>query len=239
MTNIAIHGALGRMGKRIYALAKEDANAKVVKLIDHAGHPDINTPVDGITPTSFHYDLGGVDAVIDFSIPEASMLMLDACVKAGTPIVIGTTGFTKEQIAKIYEAADSIPVVYTSNMSVSVNLFFKVLGDVARVLQNYAITMHEAHHVHKKDAPSGTAKTLVDIINEAGNYEIKYEDVAVTREGEIIGDHDVVFDGPFDRFEIRHHAKTRDFFAVGAVKAGVWVKGKAVGIHTMREVLGL
>lgn len=233
---IAINGALGRMGKRIYALSKDEADAQVVKFIDWEKHEEMGTVIDGITVTSDKKDLAGVDAVIDFSLPESAMEMLDSCVENGVPIVIGCTGLSAQQIAKVEEAATKIPVVRATNMSVSVNLFFKILEDVAKTLQGYDVKMHEAHHIHKMDAPSGTAKTLADTINKAG-YEIKYGDVAVTREGEIIGDHEVVFESDIDRFEIRHHAKTRDIFADGAVKAGVWIAGKPVKLYDMKEVL--
>lgn len=233
---IAINGALGRMGRRIYALAKDNTDAEVVKLIDWEKHEDMGSIVDGITVTSDKTDLAGIDAVIDFSLPESAMIMLDCCVKNNVPIVIGCTGLSAEQIAKVEEAAKKIPVVRATNMSVSVNLFFKILEDVAKTLQGYDVKMHEAHHIHKMDAPSGTAKTLADVINKAG-YSIKYEDVDVTREGEIIGDHEVVFESAIDKFEIRHHAKTRDIFADGAVKAGVWIADRPVKLYDMQEVL--
>lgn len=236
MVKLAIHGALGRMGQRIYALSKENAGGQVVKLIDWEGHEQMGSVVDGITVTADKTDLSDVDAVIDFSLPESSIQMLEACKEAKKAIVIGTTGFSPEQIARINEVAKEIPVVFASNMSVSVNLFFKVLEEVSKVLKGYDVDLHEAHHIHKKDAPSGTAKTLVDIINEAG-YTVNYEDVDVLREGEIIGDHSVVFESALDKFEIKHHAKTRDIFADGAVKAGIWVASKPVKLYSMREVL--
>ena len=226
MVKLAINGAMGRMGKMIAEAIEKTPDAEVSRLIDSENFPDIADKTG----------LSTIDAVIDFSLPDSTLEMLEVCVAENKPIVIGTTGLTAEQIIKVEEAATKIPVVYASNMSVSVNLFFKILKEVVNTLKGYDINMCEGHHIHKKDAPSGTAKTLVDIINQAGN-NVKYEDVDVIRQGEIIGDHAVVFDSPLDSFEIKHHAKTRAIFADGAVKAGIWLAAKAPGLYNMQDVL--
>jgi len=236
MARLCINGALGRMGRMINDMAQENPEAEVVKLVDHSEHPELGLQIHGIKTSADKSGLDNVDAVIDFSLPESTMEMLAVCVKEKTPVIIGTTGFTDEQTAMVKEASKQIPVIFATNMSVAVNLFFKILKETASTLKGYEIEMCEGHHIHKKDAPSGTAKTLVDIINEEG-YSVNYEDVAVIREVEIIGDHSIVFEGEFDKFEIKHHAKNRGIFADGTVKAGIWIPGKEPGLYNMQQVL--
>lgn len=236
MVRIAVNGALGRMGRMIADTIAHSDGAEPAAYIDIPQHPGIGTEYEGIVATADKNSIAGSDAVIDFSLPGSTVEMLDYCLKYKVPIVIGTTGLTGEQIEKVKKVSQKIPVVYSSNMSVGVNLFFRILKEASGILNGYDIKISEAHHVHKKDAPSGTAKTIVDIVNTAGN-NIKYQDVAVTREGEIIGDHSVVFDGLLDTFEIRHHARTRAIFADGAVRAAVWLAGRAAGLYDMQEVL--
>jgi 4-hydroxy-tetrahydrodipicolinate reductase len=236
--NIAIHGARGRMGQRLQALLSAEADMTVVRLIEADGHPDVGNAFDGVAVTSDKTDLAGVDMVIDFSLPDGSMEMLSACRQAKIPVIVATTGLETEQVEQVNSAASDIPVVYSPNMSIGVNLLFKVIDEVASILKGYEVTVVEAHHVHKKDAPSGTAKKMVDLVNNKG-FDIEYDDVKAVRKGEIVGDHRIVFDGPTDSFEISHHAKTRDMFATGAIAAARWLYGKPAGLYSMQKVLGL
>jgi 4-hydroxy-tetrahydrodipicolinate reductase len=153
-------------------------------------------------------------------------------------MVIGTTGFTKAQTARIKKASSAIGIVFSSNMSVGVNLVFALIRQASQITgRNYAITLSETHHVHKKDAPSGTAKTMAEI---AGKYsKTKVIDIASIREGEVIGDHTISFESPVDLISIHHHAKTRGIFAEGSLVAAKFLASKKKGLFNMQDVLGL
>ena len=153
-------------------------------------------------------------------------------------MVIGTTGLSAEDTEKIRAASAAIPVVLSPNMSVGVNLLFKMVADAAKTLgPEYAIEIVEAHHVHKKDAPSGTAKEMARLIKDAkGDVEVPIESV---REGEVVGEHTIIFDSDVDTLEITHSAKTRDIFAKGALQAAKFLAGKKPGLYSMKDVLAL
>ena len=151
-------------------------------------------------------------------------------------MVIGTTGLDKKAKDKISEVAKVIPIVFSPNMSIGVNILFRLLKIAAGTLKNYQAGIQEVHHVHKKDAPSGTAKRIAEIINEQG-FNIKIEDIKADRYDEIIGDHKVVFESEVDKLELSHSAKTRDIFAQGALLAAGWIVGKSLGLYSMDDVL--
>jgi len=225
MIKLCISGSQGKMGSRIIDLAKEDPELAV------CGEFDIVEE----NPEQF---IESCECIIEFTTPEATMEHLELCEKNKKPIVIGTTGLTDDQKARIKEASKKIAVVFSPNMSVGVNLLFKMVADASKVLgAEYHVEMVEAHHVQKKDAPSGTAKELARIVKEArGDINIPIESV---REDEIVGEHTITFDSPFDVVEITHSAKTRDIFAKGALKAAKFVVTKKSGLFTMQDVLGL
>lgn len=236
MVKVAINGICGKMGKRIFRIAGKDNLVKVIAGFEREGHPELGRKQDGIDVFSEYEALDDCDCLIDFTSSSGSIEALVAARKRNKSIVIGTTGLSREQEEKIKEAAGSIPVVYSPNMSIGVNLFFKVLKITASILREYKVQIKEAHHIHKKDAPSGTAKRLAQIINEFGSG-IDLNDIEAKREGEIIGNHEVVFENDLDLFKISHHAKTRDIFAQGAVTAAKWLKGKPAGLYSMEDVL--
>ena len=152
--------------------------------------------------------------------------------------MIGTTGFQPEHIDRIKKASEKIPIVFASNMSVGVNVLFKLTEIAAeKTGMNYTINMSETHHVHKKDSPSGTAKTMAEIAETASKTKVK--NIESLREGEVIGDHTVVFESDEDIITISHHAKTRDIFAKGALVAAKFLVGKKKGLYNMQDVLGL
>jgi 4-hydroxy-tetrahydrodipicolinate reductase len=238
MTKLAITGCCGRMGQRIYAFAKNDKAFSIVALLDRPDHPDMGKVIDGVTITSDLSVLKKADVLIDFTLPEPTEKNLEACLAAKTKIVIGTTGLSDLQLKKIKTAAQKIPIVQSTNMSVGVNIFFKLTKLLAeKTGSNYNIRIVEAHHVHKKDAPSGTAKTLAQIIETAKKIHIS--DIQSIREGEIVGDHDVIFESDVDTITLRHHAKTRDIFAEGALVAAKFISKKKSGLYNMHDVLGL
>ncbi|MDD4955252.1 MAG: 4-hydroxy-tetrahydrodipicolinate reductase [Candidatus Omnitrophica bacterium] len=236
MVKLAIFGFCGKMGQRIFALAKNEKDLKVVLGIERKGHPQIGKIVDGIRVTDNLDEIKDCDCVIDFTIAEATMENLPYIVKHGKYAVIGTTGLNAAQQAKIKEAAEKTAIVFSPNMSVGVNLLFNLVAAAAATLKGYSVSIEEAHHIHKKDAPSGTAKRLAEIINEEG-FGIKTEDVKAIREGEIVGDHRIVFESDVDRIELFHHAKTRDIFVKGAILAAKWVSTRKAGLYSMNEVL--
>jgi 4-hydroxy-tetrahydrodipicolinate reductase len=151
-------------------------------------------------------------------------------------MVIGTTGLDDATRQKIKAAARHIAIVFSPNMSVGVNLLFRLLKVAAGTLKNYAASIQETHHIHKKDAPSGTAKRMAEILIEQG-FNIKPEDIKSDRYDEIVGDHKVLFESEVDRIELSHSAKTRDIFVEGALKAAQWVVGKEPGLYSMDDVL--
>lgn len=224
MVKICVSGSKGKMGTRIAELSKDDPELALSGSFDVGEEPQ---PM-----------IEQCDCLIEFTTPEATIRNLEICEKLGKAIVIGTTGLSADEQAKIKAAAKKIPVVFSPNMSVGVNLFFKMIADAAKVLgAEYDIEIVEAHHIHKKDAPSGTAKEMARIVKDVkGDIEIPIESV---REDEIVGEHTITFDSDVDLIEITHSAKTRDIFAKGALKAAKWISGKPSGLYTMKDVLGI
>ncbi|MFA5335328.1 MAG: 4-hydroxy-tetrahydrodipicolinate reductase [Candidatus Omnitrophota bacterium] len=237
MIKIAICGCAGKMGTRILNIAEQDKDVKVMIGLEAKGHPSVGTKLGAGEVSDCSDDLAQSDVIIDFTVPEAAMEHLAAAVKYKRAIVIGTTGFSEPQMDRINEAAGKIPVVLSPNMSIGVNLLFRLVKEAAENLsKDYSVRMVEAHHIHKKDSPSGTAKKLAQIIKEASMREV--EDIKSIREGEIVGDHKVTFESPYDIIELSHSAKTRDILAQGAIAAAKFVAGRKPKIYDMQDVLG-
>ncbi len=266
MLNISVAGGTGRMGTRIASLAVEAEDLHLHSLLERSGHSAVGTDAGtalglgplGVSVTDdLNTALEGADVLIDFTAPEATLRQAAEAAKRGVALVIGTTGLTDEALAAVRGAAENTAVVFAPNMSVGVNLLFKVLGDVARVLgDDYDVEIIEAHHRMKKDAPSGTALKMAQVVAEAlernldevGVYERKgiigarsprEIGVQTVRAGDIVGEHTVLFGGLGERIEITHKASSRDTFARGALRAARWVSGKAPGLYTMQQVLGI
>lgn len=228
MITIAVNGAAGRMGSRILALAAQDPKRyKIGGSFDHA-----KSGLSRLSPEG----LKNVDVLIDFSSPKGTAQSLRACVSSKTKLVIGTTGLDPQAQEDVKKASQAIPIVSSANMSVGIGLVTEVLELLAsRLGGEFKISMTEAHHIHKKDAPSGTALLLKSAMAAAGQaIEIKS-----LREGEIVGDHAVLFSGPAETIEITHRARSRDVFALGALKAAAFLaKNGAPGkLYTMQDVL--
>lgn len=235
MIKLAVSGACGRMGSRIISLAKLERDLCVVLALEQDGHPKLNSRIESVTVTSDDSLLSKVDCLIEFSEPAASLRLLKKCLTYQRPIVIGTTGFDESQIQAITDAAVSIPVLLSPNMSVGVNLLLRLLKEMAKVLDNYQTKIIEAHHIHKKDSPSGTAKKIAQVIEAASGRKVT--NIQSIREGEVIGEHEVIFDGEFDRISLKHAAKSRDIFAGGALIAARWLITKQHGFYTMGDCL--
>ncbi len=238
MIKLAVSGCQGRMGQRITDLAFQDPEFKVTTLLEHKDHPKSKETIHGLTISTDSNAMKDSDVLIEFTLPDATMINLQTAVKHNVKMVIGTTGFQASQVEEIKKAATKIPIVFASNMSVGVNLLFKLTEIAAQKTgKNYTINMTEAHHIHKKDAPSGTAKTLAEIAEKASGQKVK--DIQSIREGEIVGDHTVIFESEEDVITIYHHAKNRDIFAKGALVAAKFLKNKTNGLFNMQDVLGL
>lgn len=238
MIKLAVSGCQGRMGQSITRLALEDNDFTLRALLEHESHPKAGETVHNLNIRTDNAVLKECDTLIEFTSPEATIINLQACLDYGVKMVIGTTGLQPEQIEKIKGAAAQIPIVFASNMSVGVNILFKLTQIAAeKTGKSYAINMREAHHVHKKDAPSGTAKTLAEIAEKASGTKVK--NIESIREGEIIGDHSVVFESGEDIITVSHHAKNRDIFAKGALVAAKFLSRKDKGLFNMQDVLGL
>jgi 4-hydroxy-tetrahydrodipicolinate reductase len=234
---VALIGAAGRMGQAIIGVAQSEG-VEVVARFDLG---------DQIT-------LAGADVLIDFSHPDANRSICDATIKSKVPLVIGTTGHSTKQRDEIAAAAKQIAVVFASNFSVGVNALFALTERAAKILgDDFDLEIVEVHHRMKKDAPSGTAKTLAGILQRArqtknlrhgregisGEREKSEIGIHSVRGGDVVGDHTVIFAGQGERVELTHRASSRETFARGALRAARWVIGKPAGLYDMRDVLGL
>ena len=237
---IAILGAAGRMGRKLCELAPE-AGLEIVSRVDIADGFDKEWSPD-------------VEGVIDFSFHTAVAPAVEKAAAQGLPYVIGTTGLTAEEQARVDAAAKAIPIVQSGNYSLGVNLLLELVRKAATVLgPEYDIEITEMHHRHKKDAPSGTALMLAksaaagrgksdDFVfgrhGETGERPCGEIAVHALRGGSVVGDHTVMFAGDLERVELTHKAQDRAAFAAGALRALAWAKGRPAGIYTMRNVLG-
>lgn len=226
MIKVTIAGSEGRMGKRIISLAEKDKDIEIVAKFDV-----------GIDPEP---QIAKCDVLIEFTTPQATVEHTIIAEKLKKGVVIGTTGLSEEDNNVIRKASKNIPIVMSPNMSVGVNLLFKLCQDAACILPtDYKVEMIEIHHVHKKDAPSGTAKKLAELISKERKQGITNIPIRSERIGEVVGDHKVIFDSETERIELLHSAKTRDTFAQGAIRAAKSIKGKKSGLYTMRDVLAM
>ncbi|MDO6459885.1 4-hydroxy-tetrahydrodipicolinate reductase [Granulosicoccaceae sp. 1_MG-2023] len=266
MVSVSIIGAAGRMGRSLIQAAVDRDDMHVAAALEHDQSPFLGTDAGllaGGQPLNVPIasDLAGViaaaDVAIDFTRPEPTMAMLDEAVKQGKAAVIGTTGLSDEQKARITDAARSVPVVFAANFSVGVTVSLRLLEMAAKTLGDaYDVEVIEAHHRHKVDAPSGTALKMGEVLADAlgrdlkscavygreghtGERDAKTIGFETIRGGDIVGDHTVLFAGIGERIEITHKASSRMTFASGAVRAAAWVADKPAGLYDMTDVLGL
>jgi len=262
MISLAIIGAGGRMGLRLIALAQQDKDFKVVGAVEQAGHPSQGRDAGeaagiGAIGTLITHDLACTPrVVIDFSTPASTRHWLEVCRARGIAMVIGTTSLQAEYQQAIAQAAGSIPVLQSPNMSLGVNVLFKIVGQVVRMLgDDYDKEIVEAHHRFKKDAPSGTAMGLADAILQAMGKDRSALDfdrhgddcprqpgqvgMHALRMGDEVGRHTVYFAAPGERLEFTHVATNRDTFAHGALRAARWLVEQKAGRYTVGDMLGL
>ena len=235
MIKLGIAGVCGKMGRRIFELACKDKDFEVTLALEKKGTPQIGKELGKLKISSGPDGLFLVDVFVDFTLPEATETNLDYVARYKKAAVIGTTGLNDAQFKKVEEISKIVPIVFSPNMSVGVNVLFSILPEVAKRLgPDYSIEIVEAHHKAKKDAPSGTAKKFGQILADTTNREIP---IHAIRLGDIVGDHTIIFCGNSERIEIKHQAHSRDLFALGALKAAKWVMGKTAGLYSMQEVL--
>jgi 4-hydroxy-tetrahydrodipicolinate reductase len=264
-TRIAILGAGGKMGRALVRAVADEPGARLAAAVERAGSAELGQDAGalagiahaGIATRAELPGAGESDVWIDFSSPAASVANAEKAASSGTALVLGTTGLSPADKAAVAAAARKVPVVFAPNMSVGVNVLLKLVADAARALgPAYDIEIVEAHHRMKRDSPSGTALRLGEAVAEATGRDLaktaRYErhgDVGprttqeigmqTIRGGDVVGDHTVFFLGMGDRIEITHRASSRETFARGAVRAAMWLKGRAAGLYDMRDVLGL
>jgi len=230
---ILIHGASGRMGKALLRLAAEDATLDVVGAV--VGRSPSQRVVDGV-PFFAASELDGVpafDVAIDFSLPQGFAPILALCAQRAKPLVSGTTGLDKSQRMALCDAAQQIPLVWASNFSLGVAVLTELVERAAGSLPGWDCDIIEAHHVHKQDAPSGTALTLGESAIGSG-AQPRY---ASLRAGDIVGEHTVQFTGLGERVELVHRTTNRDIFARGALHAAKRLIGKPAGSYRVRDLL--
>lgn len=240
---VAIVGAAGRMGRMLTQLAEADENLEISAKVDVAAGFDAAWPA-------------GTEAVVDFSFHAAVAANVERAAAEGVAYVVGTTGLTADEQARVDACAARIPIVQAANYSLGVNLLLALVRQAARVLgPQYDVEIAEMHHRHKKDAPSGTALMLAQAAAEGRG--VRLEDVAcygrkglvgerpegeialhALRGGSVVGDHVVMFAGDVERVEIVHRAQGREAFAAGALRAAAWAAGRRPGKYDMRDVLG-
>jgi len=220
---VLLIGAAGRMGRTVLDLAQGDREINI------AAECDLG---DAIAPA-----MKNCDVAIDFSQADSTDEICRAALQDGKPLVIGTTGHSQQQRKTIEQTAQSVPIVLASNFSVGVNVLFWLTQKAAELLgEDFNPEIAETHHTMKKDAPSGTAKTLADILRAVRNSEIPIQSI---REGDVVGEHIVIFSGPGESLELRHRAANRGIFAGGALRAAKWIVDKPAGLYSMQNVLGL
>lgn len=235
MIKLGIAGVCGRMGRRIFELASHDKEFELTLALEKKGTPVIGKDIGKLKISSSPDGIFLIDVFVDFTIPEATEANLDYIARYKKALVLGTTGLNDAQIKKIEEISKVVPVVFSPNMSVGVNVLFALLPELAKRLgPDYSVEIIEAHHKAKKDAPSGTAKRFGQILADSVKKEIP---IHAIRLGDIVGDHTIIFCGNSERIEIKHQAHSRDLFALGALKAAKWVFGKSPGLYSMQDVL--
>ncbi len=266
MIKVIVAGAAGRMGGRLVCLLKESAALTLAGAIESKGHVSIGEDAGemagcGHTGVPIRDDFTSVmergEVVIDFSAPAATLEHLRAAAQSRRAMVIGTTGFSPQELAELRNLTKAIPCVFSPNMSVGVNIIFKAIAEMAKTFgEDYDIEVIEAHHRLKKDAPSGTALKIAEVLAKAVNRDLEQVGVyarkgligerkkgeigiQTIRAGDIVGDHTVLFGGMGERVEVTHRVQSRDTFARGALRAARWVVKQPPGLYDMMDVLGL
>lgn len=232
---LLIHGASGRMGKALVRLAALDSRLHVVAAVSRSGEPVPDSPAPAFRPDAMG-QAPAFDVAIDFSLPDGFDRLLAICRQRGSALVSGTTGLEGRQLMHLTEAALDIPVVWASNFSLGVVVLHELVRKVAAALPEWQAGIIETHHVHKVDAPSGTAATLAQVTSEGNGRTPMIESV---RRGEVVGEHTIRFRGIGEMLEIRHLAEDRDIFARGALEAACRLALQPAGQFSLGELLAV
>jgi len=262
---IGIAGCLGRMGSELVKETLRNPETEFVGGFENPSNINLGKSIGKIL--GFKTDIILIEdpkkifdksqVVIDFTTPESSFINLEIASEFKVPLVIGTTGFGDKSKNLIKESSSKIPIVYSENMSVGVNVLINLINSASKIFKakEYDVEISERHHRYKVDAPSGTAIALGKVVAEARNDNFNDKKIynrtsikegrkdgdigfAVTRAGDIAGDHTVSFIGNNDEIQLIHKAKNRIIFVIGAIKAAIWIIGKKPGIYSMKNVLG-
>lgn len=255
---LGIAGAGGRMGRALVEAIAADRGLELAAALDANGAAVIGQEVGGVKVGSdIEAALAACDVLIDFTRPEGTLQHVDACVRRGRAIVIGTTGFSDAQLGAVRNAGKRIPIVLAPNFAVGVNVLFRIAEVAARALGgDYDVEIIEAHHRHKVDAPSGTALKLGEVIARALGRDLataarhgRAGDVGertaseigfhAVRGGDIVGEHTALFAGTGERLELTVRSQSRMTYAAGAVRAAKWLRGRPAGLYDMFDVLGM
>jgi 4-hydroxy-tetrahydrodipicolinate reductase len=262
---VAIAGSTGRMGRTLLEAVLQDKDFKLAVALEQAGHESLGRDAGefagahcGVKLRADYAEaLAAADVLIDFTRPEGTLAHLEACVALGKAMVIGTTGFSAAQKSRVADAAKRVPVVMAPNMAVGVNVTFKLAETAARILGDaYDVEIVEAHHRHKVDAPSGTALMLGEAVARAlgrdlstsavhgrrgdtGERPVKAIGFHAVRGGDIVGEHTVLFAGAGERVEVTVRSSSRMTYALGALRAAKFLRGRKPGLYDMFDVLGL
>jgi 4-hydroxy-tetrahydrodipicolinate reductase len=266
MAEVVVAGAAGRMGSRLVALLKDDPELRLVAALEAPGHAAVGRDAGesaGVGRLSVPITddveaaIGKGRMLIEFSVPEASLAHLRVVARQGGRAVIGTTGFTAPQREELARLGKDTPLLVSPNMSVAVNVAFRVLADMARMLgDDYDVEIVETHHRFKKDAPSGTALRMAEVVAQALGRDLaksavydrhdqlaertrKEIGMAALRSGDVVGEHTVSFGSLGERLELTHRAHSRDNFARGALRAARFIATAKPGLYSMQDVLGL
>ncbi len=262
---VAVAGSAGRMGRTLLEAVLRDPELELTAALEQAGNPALGreagelagVPCAVKVRADYAQALADADVLIDFTRPEGTLAHLDACVRLGKAMVIGTTGFSDAQRARIAEAGRSIALVMAPNMAVGVNVTFKLAETAAKILGDaYDVEIVEAHHRHKVDAPSGTALRLGEVVARAlgrdlaacavhgrhgdtGERDPKAIGFHAIRGGDIVGEHTVIFAGAGERVEVTVRSSSRMTYALGALRAAKFLRGRQTGLYDMADVLAL
>ncbi len=259
MTKVIVTGISGRMGSRIADLLRNSEGMQLSGATESPGSFAVGTtlPEGHLVVDSLEKCIDRADVVIDFTSPKATLNHAEIVAAHGKALVIGTTGFSEEEKQRLHKILNTVPCVWAPNMSVGVNVLIKLVTEAAQRMGNdYDIEIIEAHHRHKKDAPSGTALALGEAAalgrnwnfgdvacyhreGQTGERPEKQIGMQTLRGGDIVGTHTVLFAGAGEQLELTHRATNRDNFAQGAIRAARWLHGKPAGLYSMKDVLGL
>ena len=251
MIKVIMHGCNGKMGQVITGLLAQDEEAQIVAGIDLSDHISNTYPVF----SSLEECNVEADVIIDFASAKATTGLLDYCEKTKMPVVLCTTGLSEEQLIRVKKVSETVPVLKSANMSLGINMLFKLLKEAAGILApaGFDIEIVEKHHNLKIDAPSGTALALADSINDELDNEYEYIfdrsqvrqkrdkkeiGISAVRGGTIVGDHDVIFAGTDEVITFSHTAYSKSVFAKGAIQAAKFLAGKPAGMYDMKDVIG-